>query len=78
LPRISANGSVAAAQRDGAFQVEQEFKPARAGHRHPPPVTIVEIENDGIGRRLRPAMLRAELRRADHAKALTVSQPCRR
>jgi hypothetical protein len=29
-------------------------------------VPIVEIEHDGIGRRLTPAMLRTDLRRADH------------
>jgi hypothetical protein len=29
-------------------------------------VTIVEIEHDGIGRRLVPAMLAANLRGADH------------
>ncbi|SDT40652.1 hypothetical protein SAMN05444158_5869 [Bradyrhizobium canariense] len=58
---------IAAAQRNGVFEIEQEFKPARARHRHPTPVTIVEIENDGVGRRLGPAMLGVNLRRADHA-----------
>jgi hypothetical protein len=29
-------------------------------------VTIVEIEHDGVGRRLIPAMLAANLRGADH------------
>jgi len=59
---------VATSQHGCVFQVEQKLKAARAPHRHPPPVTIVEIENDGIGRRLTPAMLRADLRRADHLK----------
>jgi hypothetical protein len=41
-------------------------------------VTSVEIEDDGIGWRLRPAMRRADLRRADHLRMLTASRPCRR
>ena len=69
---------VAAAQRDGAFEVEQELQTARARHRHPPPVTVVEIENDGIGRSLGPAILAVNLRRPDHAEVLTASRPCRR
>ena len=69
---------VATAQRDRVFQIEQKFKPARAGHRHPPPVTVVEVEHDGIGRRYRPAMLPADLGCADHVKKLTASRPCRR
>ena len=52
---------VAAAQCDGVFQVEQEFEPARAGHRHPPPVPIVEIEHHGVGGGFRPAMLALNL-----------------
>jgi hypothetical protein len=69
-PAIVEHQRVAAAQRDGIFEVEQEFEPARAGHRHPPPVPIVEIEHDGIGRRLAPAMLAANLSGADHLKTL--------
>src|SRR6266446_1752820 len=69
---------VAAAQRDRVFQIEQERQAPRAGHRHPPPVTVVEVEHDGIGRRLRPAMLPADLGCADHARTLTASRPCRR
>jgi hypothetical protein len=57
---------IAAAQRDGVFEVEQEFEPARPCHRHPPPVPVVEIEHDGIGCGLRPAMLAYDLGRADH------------
>ena len=48
---------VAAAQRDGVFEVEQKREPARAGHRHPPPVPIVEIEHHGVCGGLLPAML---------------------
>jgi hypothetical protein len=40
-------------------------------------VTVVEIENDGIGRRLRPAMLRPDLRGTDHLRMLIASRPCR-
>jgi hypothetical protein len=39
-------------------------------------VTIVEIEHDRIGGRLRPAMLRTDLRGSDHA--VRTSRPCRR
>jgi hypothetical protein len=56
-PVILQHQRVAAAQRDGILQIEQEFQPARPRHRHPPPVPVVEIEHDGIGRGLRPAML---------------------
>jgi hypothetical protein len=57
---------VAAAQRYGVFQIEQEFQPARARHRHPPTVPVVEIQHDGIGRGVRPAMLALNLGGADH------------
>ena len=50
-PAVVQHQRVAAAQRHGVLEVEQEFEPARAGHRHPPPVPVVEIEHDGIGRR---------------------------
>ena len=63
---------IAAAQRDRMFEIEQELKPAGADHRHPPPVAIVEIEHDGIDRRLAPAILTADLRGADHGETLAV------
>jgi hypothetical protein len=69
-PAIVEHQRVAAAQRDRVFEIEQKLEPARAGHRHPPPVPIVEIEHDGIGRRLAPAMLAANLSGADHLKTL--------
>jgi hypothetical protein len=59
--------SIAAAQRHCALEIEQEFKPARACHRHPSPVTIVEVQYDGIGRSFAPVMMRLDLRRADHS-----------
>ena len=77
-PVIVEHQRVAAAQRHRVFQIEQELQSPRAGHRHPAPMTVVEIEHDGIGRRLRPAMLPADLGSADHAEVITASRPCRR
>ena len=65
--------SVAATQCDRTLEVKQEFKPARARHRHPPAMTIVEIEHDRIGRRLTPAMGTANLRGADHAALFLIN-----
>jgi hypothetical protein len=70
-PAVVEHQRVAAAQRDRILEIEQEFQPARADHRHPPPVPVVEIEHDGIGRRLGPAMLAMYLGRADH-----MNRPC--
>jgi hypothetical protein len=69
-PAILKHQRVAAAQRSCVFQIKQKHKAARAGHRHPPPMTIVEIKHDGIDRRLYPAMLGPDLRRADHTRTL--------
>jgi hypothetical protein len=72
---------VAAAQRDGVFEIEQEFEPTRAGHRHPPPVPVVEIKHDGVGGGVRPAMLAQNFGRADHftlLKSSRIFRPCRR
>ena len=69
-PVVIKHQRITAAQHDGVLQIEQEFQPARSGHRHPPPVAIVEIEHDSIGRRLGPAVLRANLGRADHADTI--------
>jgi hypothetical protein len=65
-PAIVEHQRIAAAQHGGVFQIEQEFEPARAGHRHPPAMTIVKIKHDGVGRRLIPAMRTANLRGAGH------------
>ncbi|KRR01323.1 hypothetical protein CQ12_26260 [Bradyrhizobium jicamae] len=65
-PAVLQHQRIAAAQRDRVLQVEQEFEPARPRHRHPPPVPVVEIEHDGIGGGLRPAMLAQDFGRADH------------
>lgn len=68
-PAILQHQRIASAQRNGVFEIEQEFQPARPRHRHPPPVPVVEIEHDGIGRGLRPAMLPEDFCRADHVGA---------
>jgi len=62
---------VTAAQRDGLRQVEQEFEAVRAGHGHAPPVPVVELQHDGIGRRIAPAARGLDRRRAQHAQRLT-------
>jgi hypothetical protein len=72
-PGIVKHQCVAAAQDGGIFQIEQEFESARPRHRHPPAMTIVEIEHDGIGRRLIPAMLAADLRGADHVAIFPIN-----
>jgi hypothetical protein len=72
---ILQNQRIAAAQRYGSLEVEQEFEPACPGHGHPSPMSVVKIEHDSIDRRLRPRVLSQNLRRADH---LTASPPCRR
>ena len=68
-PAVLQHQRVAAAQRDRVFQIEQEFQPARPRHRHPPPVPVVEIEHDGIGGGVRPAVLAEDFRGADHWRA---------
>ena len=65
-PAIFQHQRIAAAQRHRVFEVEQEFKPSCARHRHPPPVPIVEIEHDRIGRRLGPVVLSENFGGADH------------
>jgi hypothetical protein len=65
-PVIVEHQCVAATQRDRVFQIQQKLKPARARHRRPPPVAVVEVEHDGVGRRLNPAMLAQDSRGADH------------
>lgn len=49
--------SVAAAQGDGVFEIEQEFQSARPRHRHAATMAVVKIEDDGIHRRLCPVVL---------------------
>jgi hypothetical protein len=66
-PPVLKHQCITATQHDGVFQVEQELKSPRTGHRHPPPVPVVEIKHHGIGRRFGPAMLPLDLSCADHA-----------
>ena len=66
---------IAPAQRDGFFQVQQEFQPARSRHRHTAAMTVVEIEHHRIGGGLGPANLRADLRGADHDVSFCTSPP---
>ncbi|MGY3449977.1 hypothetical protein ACVILH_002319 [Bradyrhizobium sp. USDA 4353] len=72
-PAVLQHQGIATAQRGGVLEVEQEFEPARARHRHAAAVTIVEIEQDGIGSRLFPTMLPEHARGADHADILILS-----
>jgi len=74
-PPVFQHQRIAAAERDGLLQVEQEFQPVRAGHRHPPPVPVVEAEDHRIGGGLGPANLREHLRRADHDVSFCTSPP---
>ena len=68
-PAVFQHQRITAAQGHRVFQIEQEFQAARAPHRHPPPMTIVEIEHNTISRRFAPAMLSLNARGADHGCA---------
>jgi hypothetical protein len=72
-PAIVEHQRVTAAQHNGVFQIEQKRQPARAGHRHPTAMPVVEIKHDGIGRRLVPAMRAADLRGAGHVSDFPVN-----
>ncbi len=61
---------IAAAQGDGALQIQQELEPAGAGHCRPPPVTVVEIEHDSIGSGFAPVVLAQNACGSDHAENL--------
>src|SRR3954452_3632667 len=61
---------IAAAQCDRMFEVEQEFEPAGAYHRHPPPVPVIEIEHDRIGCGFTPTVLPLDMGGAHHGNAL--------
>ncbi len=58
---------VAAAQHHGLWEIEQEFCPARARHRHTATMTALIIQNDGVGRGRLPGAFAANEIRADHA-----------
>ena len=72
-PAIVQQQRIAAAERNGVFQVEQEFQPAGAGHDRPPPMSIVKVEHDRVGRNFGKTVLPFDLRRPDHAQRLSVS-----
>jgi hypothetical protein len=65
-PAVFEHQRITAAQRHRIFQIEQEFQPTRALHRHPSAVTIVKIEHDAVGRGFATAMLSPHLRGPDH------------
>jgi hypothetical protein len=73
-PAIIEHQRIAAAQGCGVLQIQQELKPARARHRHPPPMPIIEIEHDGVNSGFSPTMLSKHARGADHAEILILSQ----
>lgn len=77
-PPVLQHQRIAAAERDGILQVEQELETARPRHRHAAAVPIVEIEHDRIRRRFRETVLSPNLRRPDHRHVLRASRPCRR
>jgi hypothetical protein len=66
-PSVLQHQRVAAAQRDGALEIEQEFEPARTDHRHAAAMPVVEIEHDSVRRCFREAVLSLDLRCPDHA-----------
>src|SRR4051794_7157768 len=77
-PSILEHQRITPPQHDRGLQVEKKRQAARAGQRYPPPVTVVEIEYNGVGRGLAPAGLGPEVRCPDPADMLPRSQPCRR
>lgn len=72
-PPVLQHQRVAAAQRNSVLEVEQEFEAARAGHRHSAAMSVVEIEHDGVGRGVGPAMLAADGGGADHGVSYLVT-----
>jgi hypothetical protein len=64
-PVVLEHQRVAAAQRHRVLEVQQQLKPAGARHRHSPPMTIVEVEHNGVGRGLAPAVRFQNFRGAD-------------
>lgn len=71
-PPVFQHQRIAATQRHGLFQVQQELQPARAGYRHAPPVPVVETENHRIGG-FGPTSRWTNLCRADHDGMLIAS-----
>jgi hypothetical protein len=57
---------VATAQGGGVFEIEQEFQSARPRHRHAATMPVIEVEDDGVHRRLFPVVLAFDFSRAVH------------
>ena len=74
-PPVFQDQRVAATQRYGLFQIQQEFQPVCPRHRHAAAMTVVEIEHHRIGSGLIPANLRADLHGADHDVSFCTSPP---
>ena len=74
-PPVFQHQRIAAAQRDGFFQIQQEFQPARSRHRHAAAMPVVEIEHHRVSGGPGPANLRADLRGADHDVSFCTSPP---
>src|ERR1700748_614908 len=70
-PSVLEHQGIAATPRHRGFEIEPGLESARAHHRHPPPMAVVEIEHDGVGRRFLPAMLPENLGCADHTESLS-------
>ncbi len=57
---------IAVPERHGLGEIEQEFQPVGRGHRHAPAVPLVIIQDDAVGRFLRPLPGRVDVGRTDH------------
>jgi hypothetical protein len=60
--------SVAAAQRRGFREIEQECETADAGHGQPPAIAVVKIEHHRVGRRAGPLAGRYDLVSTQHRR----------
>jgi hypothetical protein len=65
-PVVVEHQRITAAQRHRLRQVEQEFETARAGHRQPPAMAVVEFQHDSVGRRVAPASCSLDRCRSQH------------
>ena len=65
-PAVVQHQSIAAAQRQLLFEIEQKRQPAGAVQRGVPAAPCIEIEHDRVGRRLCPMMLSNNFAGADH------------
>ncbi len=77
-PSVLQHQGITATQRNRFLEIEQEIQTARPGHRHAPPVPVVEIKHNRIGGLFLPVQRRDDLDGADHGRVLTGFRPCRR